>query len=54
MISVTQGRTASIVRNTSETQIELTINLDGNGEVNLATGLAFFEHMLTQIARQAY
>ena len=48
---MTQGRTASIVRNTSETQIELTINLDGNGEVNLATGLAFFEHMLTQIAR---
>ena len=48
---MTQGRTASIVRHTSETQIELTINLDGNGEVNLATGLAFFEHMLTQIAR---
>ena len=48
---MTQGRTASIVRNTSETQIELTINLDGNGEVHLATGLAFFEHMLTQIAR---
>ena len=48
---MTQGRTASIVRNTSETQIELTINLDGNGEVSLSTGLAFFEHMLTQIAR---
>ena len=48
---MTQGRIASIVRNTSETQIELTIDLDGNGEVNLATGLAFFEHMLTQIAR---
>ena len=46
-----QDRIASIVRNTSETQIELTINLDGNGAVDLSTGLAFFEHMLTQIAR---
>ena len=48
---MTEARTASIVRNTSETQIELTLNLDGSGEVDLSTGLAFFEHMLTQIAR---
>ena len=46
-----KARTASVVRNTSETQIELTINLDGTGQAELSTGLPFFEHMLTQIAR---
>ena len=48
---MTQARTASVVRNPSETQIELTINLDGTGQAELSTGLPFFEHMLTQIAR---
>ena len=48
---MTQARTASVVRNTSETQIEMTINLDGTGQAELSTGLPFFEHMLTQIAR---
>lgn len=48
---MTQARTASVIRNTSETQIELTINLDGTGQAELSTGLPFFEHMLTQIAR---
>ena len=48
---MTQARTASVVRNTSETQIELTIILDGTGQAELSTGLPFFEHMLTQIAR---
>ena len=48
---MTQARAASVVRNTSETQIELTINLDGTGQAELSTGLPFFEHMLTQIAR---
>ena len=48
---MTQARTASVVRNTSETQIEVTINLDGTGQAELSTGLPFFEHMLTQIAR---
>lgn len=48
---MTQARTASVVRNTSETQIELKINLDGTGQAELSTGLPFFEHMLTQIAR---
>lgn len=48
---MTQARTANVVRNTSETQIELSINLDGTGTAQLSTGLPFFEHMLTQIAR---
>ena len=45
------ARTARITRDTTETQIELALNLDGTGIANLQTGLAFFEHMLTQIAR---
>ncbi|MEQ9452503.1 MAG: imidazoleglycerol-phosphate dehydratase HisB [Pseudomonadales bacterium] len=45
------SRTARIKRDTTETQIELSLNLDGTGEAKLQTGIAFFEHMLTQIAR---
>ncbi|MEM7250994.1 MAG: imidazoleglycerol-phosphate dehydratase HisB [Pseudomonadota bacterium] len=44
-------RTASIVRDTNETKIRLEINLDGTGKTNMHTGLAFFDHMLDQIAR---
>ena len=45
------GRTATVTRNTRETQIELALNLDGIGVSDLQTGLPFFEHMLTQVAR---
>ncbi len=48
---MTQARTASVTRNTAETQIELSLNLDGSGDSELVTGLPFFDHMLTQIAR---
>lgn len=48
---MTTQRTASIQRATSETSIDLTINLDGQGASTLTTGVGFFEHMLTQIAR---
>jgi imidazoleglycerol-phosphate dehydratase len=48
---VTTQRTSSIQRATSETAIDLSINLDGNGTSTLTTGVGFFEHMLTQIAR---
>ena len=44
-------RTASVERNTLETQIKIHINLDGTGKANLKTGVPFFEHMLDQIAR---
>ena len=44
-------RRASISRDTLETQISVTIDLDGTGHSKLATGVPFFDHMLDQIAR---
>jgi len=48
---MSSDRIATIVRDTEETQIRLTLNLDGSGRAELTTGLPFFDHMLTQIAR---
>lgn len=45
------NRTAKIVRNTKETQIELEINLDGSGNYEVETGIPFFNHMLELFAR---
>lgn len=44
-------RTASVERNTLETQIKVSINLDGTGKSNLNSGIPFLDHMLEQIAR---
>ncbi len=44
-------RHASISRNTNETKIEIDLNLDGTGNSDIKTGLAFFDHMLDQLAR---
>jgi imidazoleglycerol-phosphate dehydratase/histidinol-phosphatase len=38
-------------RNTNETKIKIEVNLDGTGKANIKTGLAFFDHMLDQLAR---
>ncbi len=46
-----QDRTGNIERNTNETQIEIDLNLDGTGKSDISTGIAFFDHMLDQIAR---
>ena len=44
-------RTASVRRDTLETQIQVNLNLDGSGKSRFATGVSFLEHMMDQIAR---
>jgi imidazoleglycerol-phosphate dehydratase len=44
-------RQVDVTRNTSETQIQIVINLDGTGKAELASGVPFLDHMLDQIAR---
>lgn len=44
-------RTATAKRVTSETSVEVSLNLDGTGVSDIRTGIGFFDHMLTQIAR---
>ena len=44
-------RTAHVVRNTKETQIEMTLDLDGTGKADIHTGIGFFDHMLGSFAR---
>ena len=44
-------RTASITRKTSETDITMTLNLDGSGMSNVNTGIGFFDHMLSSFAK---
>ncbi|MEM7207850.1 MAG: imidazoleglycerol-phosphate dehydratase HisB [Pseudomonadota bacterium] len=45
------ARTASVSRDTQETQIAVSINLDGDGKTSFNTGVPFLEHMMDQIAR---
>jgi imidazoleglycerol-phosphate dehydratase len=46
-------RTASIHRKTAETAIDLSLDLDGNGASEVQTGVGFFDHMLTLLARHS-
>jgi imidazoleglycerol-phosphate dehydratase len=49
--SMRVARQASLARATSETDIRLTLDLDGSGVAQIATGVGFFDHMLTALAR---
>jgi imidazoleglycerol-phosphate dehydratase len=50
---MTTPRTAHIQRETSESSIELTIDLDGTGQSSISTSVPFFDHMLTAFAKHA-
>jgi imidazoleglycerol-phosphate dehydratase len=47
------SRSASIKRGTSESTIELTLNLDGTGKSNISTGVGFFDHLLTAFSKHS-
>lgn len=49
---MSEHRTASVERNTNETQINVTLDLDG-GPVEVSTGIPFFDHMLDQLGRHS-
>ena len=46
-------RKAAVERNTKETQVRLTLNLDGGGNAEIATGIGFYDHLLQHIALQS-
>ena len=48
------ARTSHVKRSTSETQIEVTLNLDGTGVQDIRTPVAFLDHMLSQLARHGF
>lgn len=51
MTAETNHRTAHVARNTLETRIQVTLDLDGSGRASFQTGLPFLDHMLDQVAR---
>ena len=48
------AREASVVRKTKETDIQLSLNVDGNGKSNISTGVGFFDHMLEGFSKHGF
>ena len=48
-----QPRTASIERATSESSVKLSLDLDGSGQADISTGVGFYDHMLTALAKHS-
>src|ERR1700683_2340365 len=51
MVPMTKKRTASVDRKTAETEIHLTLTIEGKGRYTIATGIRFFDHMLELFTR---
>ena len=47
-------RNSKITRNTAETKIEMSFDIDGSGKNNISTGIGFFDHMLTHISKHGF
>lgn len=47
-------RTSVVTRNTKETEIQISLNLDGSGKADIQTGIGFFDHMLNSFARHGF
>lgn len=47
------SRTSDVIRKTAETEIEVNLNLDGSGKFEISTGIGFFDHMISQLAKHS-